>query len=60
MFHIDTVALRGNGYSIEVSRIDPAFAKPSGGLQVQIIAPDGAAVDAAQFLEGDPRAGLAP
>ncbi|MCS5508111.1 TNT domain-containing protein [Curtobacterium flaccumfaciens pv. flaccumfaciens] len=60
VFHIDTVALRDHGYSIEVSRIDPAFAQPGGGLQVQIIAPDGAAIDAAQLLEGDLRAGLPP
>ncbi|MBT1681818.1 hypothetical protein [Curtobacterium flaccumfaciens] len=58
MSHIDTVALRGHGYSIEVSRFDPTLAKSGGALQEQIVDPGDGVVDAAQLLEGDRRAGL--
>lgn len=57
VFQLDTVALKEHGYSIEISRIDPAFAQPGGGLQVQVFDPDGSAVRARQLLEANPVSG---
>lgn len=57
VFQLDTVALKEHGYSIEISRIDPAFAQPGGGLQVQVFGPDGSAVRARQLLQADPVSG---
>ena len=61
VFELDTDALRANGFRIQVSRIDPAFAQPGGGLQVQIIDPVlGKAVTVQQMLEGVPDLGWEP
>lgn len=61
VFELDTDALRANGFRIQVSRIDPAFAQPGGGLQIQIIDPVlGEAVTVQQMLEGVPDLGWEP
>lgn len=57
VFELDTGALKEHGYSIEISRIDPAFAQPGGGLQIQVFGPDGSAVRARQLLQADPVSG---
>ncbi|MBA8991740.1 hypothetical protein FHW23_003018 [Curtobacterium pusillum] len=58
---MDTAAMKENGFSIQVSRIDPAFGQPGGGLQVQIVSSaTGKSVTVEQMLQGVPDLGWRP
>lgn len=61
VFEMDTTAMKENGFRVQISRVDPAFAQPGGGLQVQIIDPaSGKALSVQQMLEGVPDLGWRP
>lgn len=49
--------IKEHGFSIEISRIDPAFAQPGGGLQVHVFGADGNAVRVPDLVEADPASG---
>lgn len=61
VFEMDTAAMKENGFRIQVSRVDPAFGQPGGGLQVQVLDPaSGKALTVQQMLEGEPELGWRP